>query len=108
MRLIASWNGTKFCFLLFSGQHVVYILERSRTKQLLKGSVNKTSEFELVRLSHVYAGRQIDTYSWQVHYNDDSAASKAIPDLSVEYIKPLKAAPTALGLANLWDSFIGG
>jgi len=37
VRLIASWNGTGFCFLLFSGQGVVYILERSRTKQLLKG-----------------------------------------------------------------------
>jgi len=37
MRLIASWNGTGFCFLLFSGQGVVYILERSCIRQLLKG-----------------------------------------------------------------------
>ena len=29
VRPIASWNGTGFCFLLFSGQGVVYILERS-------------------------------------------------------------------------------
>ena len=33
-----------------------------------KASISKLFEFELMWLSHIYAGRQINTYSWQVHY----------------------------------------
>ena len=37
VRPFTSWNGTGSCFLLCLGQGVVYKLERSCTRLLLKG-----------------------------------------------------------------------
>ena len=48
-----------------------------------KASIDKSSEFKLVRSLHNCAGRQIDTYSSQANDLDNSVASVAIPDLSV-------------------------
>jgi len=42
------------------------------------------------------AGRQIGTYTWQVHYKDGPVASKAISDLSVEY-ETVEGRPTSIG-----------